>query len=157
MEFEGQRDGENVLYVFRRHAVTAIKGFVWLVFATALGVVPMIIWPNNGNMFLVWIGFFVVGLLGAAYSWVLWHFSYYIVTDQRLRQVRQKGFFNKSVVDLELKNIMNMSYGVKGMFATMFNYGSILIQTEAGDLVISMVSHPEAVYNELENICHDKK
>lgn len=157
MDFEGQREGETVIYVFRRHFLTAIKGLVWFVVVTALGVLPMIIWPNNNHMFFVWLGFFTVGLLGAIYSWVLWYFSYYVVTDERLRQVRQKGFFNKSVVDLELDNIQNMSYGVKGVFATMFNYGSILIQTEAGDLVISMVSHPEAVYNELENTCHEKK
>jgi hypothetical protein len=79
------------------------------------------------------------------------------VTNERLRQTRQKGFFQKSVVDLELKNIQNMSYGVHGLFATIFNYGSILIQTDAGDLVLSMVSHPETVYNELENTWHEKR
>jgi hypothetical protein len=79
------------------------------------------------------------------------------VTNERLRQTRQKGFFKKSVVDLELVNIQNMSYGVSGVFATIFDYGTILIQTEAGDLVLSMVSHPEAVYNELENTWHEKR
>ena len=108
-------------------------------------------------MFFVWLVFIGVGLLGAAYSWMLWYFSFYIVTNERLRQTRQKGLFKKSVVDLELSNIQNMSYGVNGMFATMFDYGSILIQTEAGDLVRSMVSHPETVYNELENTWHDKR
>ena len=157
MEFEGQREGEEVIYVFHRHFLTSIKGILWFILLAALGVVPHFIWPDNGDMFWVWLIFFAVGLFGAIYSWILWHFSFYIVTDQRLRQVRQKGLFNRSVVDLELGNIMNMSFGVNGMFATMFNYGSILIQTEAGDLVLSMVSHPETVYNELENTWHDRK
>lgn len=157
MEFEGQREGEEVIYVFRRHILTAVKGFLWLVIVTALGVIPSFIWPDNSQMFWVWLIFFGVGILGAAYSWMLWYFSFYIVTNQRLRQTRQKGLFNRSVVDLELSKIMNMSYGVHGMFATLFNYGSILIQTEAGDLILSMVSHPETVYNELENTWHDKR
>lgn len=157
MEFDGQREGEEVIYVFRRHMITSIKGFLWFVIMTALGFVPSFIWPGYNQMFCVWLVFFGVGILGAAYSWMLWHFSFYIVTDQRLRQVRQKGLFNRSVVDLELPKIENMSYGVHGVFATIFDYGSILIQTEAGDLVISMVSHPEVVYNELENTWHDKK
>ena len=157
MEFEGQREGEEVIYVFRRHAMTSIKGFLWCIVVTALGLIPMFIWPGNGHMFFVWLAFLGVGVLGAAYSWMLWYFSFYIVTNERLRQTRQKGLFKKSVVDLELSNIQNMSYGVNGVFATMFDYGSILIQTEAGDLVISMVSHPETVYNELENTWHDKR
>ena len=157
MEFEGQREGEEVIYVFRRHAMTSIKGFLWLIAVTGLGLVPMFIWPGNGNLFFVWLAFLGVGILGAAYSWMLWYFSFYIVTNERLRQTRQKGLFKKSVVDLELSNIQNMSYGINGVFATMFDYGSILIQTEAGDLVISMVSHPETVYNELENTWHDKR
>lgn len=156
MEFEGQREGEEVMYVFRRHFLTAAKGIVWLILMTGLGVVPMLLWPDNGQMFFVWMVFFGVGILGALYSWMLWYFSFYIVTNQRLRQTRQKGLFNKTVVDLELNKIMNMSYGVRGVFATMFNYGAILIQTEAGDLMLSMVSHPETVYNELENTWHDK-
>ena len=157
MEFEGQREGEEVIYVFRRHIMTSVKGFLWLVVLTGVGLIPMFIWPGNGQMFFVWLIFLGVGILGAAYSWMLWYFSYYIVTDERLRQTRQKGLFKKSVVDLELSSIQNMSFGVNGVFATMLDYGSILIQTEAGDLVISMVSHPETVYNELENTWHDKR
>ena len=157
MEFEGQREGEEVIYVFRRDIVTAFKGFFWMVAVTGIGLVPMFLWPDNGRMFFVWLLFFAVGVIGAAYSWMMWYFSYYIVTNERLRQTRQKGFFKKSVVDLELSNILNMSYGVTGLFAAMFDYGTILIQTEAGDLVLSMVSHPETVYNELENTWHEKR
>ena len=157
MEFDGQREGEEVIYVFRRHIVTSIKGFFWMILMMGLGVVPHFIWPDNSTMFVVWLVFAAVGVLGWGYSLILWYFSFYIVTSERLRQTRQKGMFNKSVVDLELCHIQNMSYGVNGIFATIFNYGSILIQTEAGDLVISMVSHPETVYNELENTWHEKR
>lgn len=157
MEFDGQRQGEEVIYVFRRHIVTSIRGFLWMILMMGLGVVPHFIWPDNSTMFVVWLIFAAVGVLGWGYSLILWYFSFYIVTSERLRQTRQKGMFNKSVVDLELGHIQNMSYGVNGIFATIFNYGSILIQTEAGDLVISMVSHPETVYNELENTWHEKR
>lgn len=157
MEFEGQRANEEVIYVFRRHILTAKRGFFWLIALTGLGLIPMFVWPDNGQMFYIWLACFGLGILGAVYSLVLWYFTYYIVTNERLRQSRQKGLFKRSVVDLELSDILNMSYGVHGLFATMCDYGSILIQTEAGDLVLSMVSHPETVYNELENTWHEKK
>lgn len=157
MDFEGQREGEEVIYVFRRHILTTIKGFLWMILLMGIGVIPHFMWPGDSNMFIVWLIFAAVGLIGLGYSLTLWYFSFYVVTNQRLRQTRQKGIFHKSVVDLELSSIQNMSFGVNGLFATIFNYGAILIQTEAGDLVISMVSHPETVYNELENTWHEKR
>jgi len=153
--FEGQRDGEEVVFVFRRHILTAIKGLFFLIFMTALGVVPMLIWKDNQSMVFVWMAFVIVGLMGMGYSYMLWYFSFYIVTNQRLRQTRQKGLFKKTVVDLGLENVQSASFGVTGVLGSMFNYGTILIQTGAGDLVLSMVSHPETVYNEIENARHD--
>ena len=63
----------------------------------------------------------------------------------------QRGLFKKTVVDLGLDKIQSISMSVPGMFAGMFGYGTILIQTGVGDLVISMVSHPEEIHNKLQN------
>ncbi|MBR3164528.1 PH domain-containing protein [Candidatus Saccharibacteria bacterium] len=153
-EFEGQRDGEEVVYVFRRHIVTAVRGLWFMLGMTGFGVVPMLIWPNDGRMIAVWIGCIVIGGLGLAYSLILWFFSYYLITSERLRQTRQKGLFNKTVVDLDLINIQSASFGVSGVLGSMLDYGTILVQTGAGDLVLSMVSHPEKVYNELQDAVH---
>lgn len=157
LAFDGQREGEKVEFVFRRHIATARKGLVWLIIMSALGVVPMLIWKDNAVMFWVFIGFVVVGLIGMAYSYMLWYFSVYIVTNQRLRQVNQKGLFKKSVVDLGLDKIQSISYGVPGVLGGMFGYGTILIQTVVGDLKISMVAKPEKIYNELQNVAEGKK
>lgn len=154
MDFEGQRSGEEVIYVFRRHPITAIKSVFFLIIMVALGYLPSLMWPNNDKMFLVWLVFSLIGLLGLGYSYMLWYFSYYMLTNQRLRQVRQKGMFKKTVVDLDLENILSASYGQHGIFATIFNYGTILVQTSAGDLTMSMVSKPETVYNELGDAAH---
>ena len=158
MDFEGQRSGEEVLFIFRRHIVTAWKGLVFMLVMIGLGYLPVIMWPElKTQMYFVWAGVGVSGLLGFLKSLILWHFSFYMVTNQRLRQVRQKGIFTKTVVDLDLDRIQSTSFGVHGVFATMFNYGTILVQTGAGDLILSAVSKPESVYNELENAVHNER
>ncbi len=154
MDFEGQRTDEEVKYIFRRHPVTAIKGVFFLIVLGVIGYLPTLMWPGDSRMFLVWLVFVVVGLLGFGYSYMLWYFSFYMLTNQRLRQVRQKGMFKKSVVDLDLEDILSASYGQHGIFATLLNYGTILVQTSAGDLTMSMVSKPETVYNELGDAAH---
>ena len=154
MDFEGQREGEEVILVFRRHILTTAKGFLVMLLFVFGGAVPMIVNPDDPQLFWLWIGCMVLGVLGYLYSYMLWYYSYYIVTTERLRQVRQKGFFKRTMVDLELENVQSISYGVMGMFGTMFDYGTILIQTAVGDLSLSMVSHPESVYNEIQNAKH---
>ena len=151
LDFDGQRPGEKVLFIFRRHFSTTRKGLFFLIIMTIVGFAPILIWRDTDWMVFVWMGFVLLGLLGWGYSYILWYFSLYVVTNQRLRQISQKGLFKKSVVDLGLDKIQSISYEVPGFFASMSGYGTILIQTMVGDLMISNVSKPEKVYNKLQN------
>jgi hypothetical protein len=81
----------------------------------------------------------------------MWYFTIYLVTDQRIRQVTQKGFFGKDVVELRLSKIQNISYNVPGFSGEVFGYGTIVIQTFVGDLVIRHVEHPAKTYNRLQD------
>jgi uncharacterized membrane protein YdbT with pleckstrin-like domain len=155
--FDGQRDGEEVQFVFRRHILTAKKGFFFMLIMAAVGAVPMLIWRNNVNMFWFFVGMVIVGALGFIYSYILWYFSLYIVTSQRIRQISQKGFFKKTVVDLGIDRIQSISYGVPGIIAGIFGYGTILIQTGVGDLVISQVGRPAAIYEKLQSVTKGNK
>jgi len=71
-----------------------------------------------------------------------WHFSVFIVTDQRLIQITQKGLFHRSVVDMGLSQIQMVNYEVSGLQETLLGFGTIMMQTFVGDLVIRDVHHP---------------
>lgn len=152
LTFEGQREGEKVQFIFRRHASTAGKGILFLVFMMLIGIGAMTAWPENAEMFWVFMGCVLIGLLGMGYTYMLWYFSLYIVTDERIRQVSQKGLFKKTVIDLGLDKIQSISYNIPGVGAGIRGYGTILIQTGVGDLTISKVPKPEKVYNKLQDL-----
>lgn len=121
-----------------------------------IGVGLTLLWPNNMMIFEVFLALILVGVLGFLYSYMLWYFSIYIVTNQRIRQISQRGLFKKSVVDLGLDKIQSISYGVSGIRAGLMGYGTIVIQTAVGDLVISMVKNSEKIYNDLQNLINEK-
>ncbi len=150
--FSGQREGEEVELIFRRHISTIWRGVVWFLVWTLVGLVPMLLWRDDQRMFYVWLGSLGVGLIGLLYVYMLWHFSYYLVTNQRVRQIRQKGLFRKTVVDLGLDKIQSISYEVPGMKGGIFGYGTLLLQTQVGDMTISMVRKPEKIYNILQDL-----
>ena len=121
-----------------------------------IGVGLTLLWPNNMMIFETFLALILVGILGFLYSYMLWYFSIYIVTNQRIRQISQRGLFKKSVVDLGLDKIQSISYGVIGIRAGLMGYGTIVIQTAVGDLVISMVKDSEKIYNDLQNLINEK-
>ena len=156
MIFDGQREGEEVQFVFRRHFLTAKSGVIFLILMIMIGVGLTLFWPNNMMIFETFLALILVGVLGFLYSYMLWYFSIYIVTNQRIRQISQRGLFKKSVVDLGLDKIQSISYGVSGIRAGLMGYGTIVIQTAVGDLVISMVKNSEKIYNDLQNLINEK-
>ena len=151
LEFDGQRDGEQLLFIFRRHMISMRKGFYLLLIPFVISAIPPLIWQTNLELFLLPIGGLGLGLILFSYHFMMWYFTVYIVTDQRIRQITQKGFFGKDVVELRLSKIQNIRYNIPGFSGEVFGFGTIVIQTFVGDLVIHKVEHPDRVYNQLQD------
>ena len=62
-QFDGQRDGEQLLFVFRRHIIAMRKGFYLLLGSMTLGSLPFLIWQDNLNLLWVFVGGFIFGLM----------------------------------------------------------------------------------------------
>jgi hypothetical protein len=155
LDFEGQRPNEKILFVFRRHIISMRKGFYLLLVPLLITAIPPLIWQDNLELFLLPLFGFGLGLILFFYHYILWYFSIYIVTDQRIRQITQKGFFGKDVIELQLSKIQNISYNIPGFSGEIFKFGTIVIQTFVGDLIINNVEHPEKIYNKLQNALND--
>ncbi len=149
--FSGQREDEEVLFVFRRHIIAMRKGFYLLLIPFALSAIPPLIWQSNLQLFLLPVGGLLLGLILFSYHFLMWFFTYYIVTNQRIRQVTQHGFFGTDVVELQLSKVQNISYNIPGFFGEIFGFGTVVIQTFVGDLVIRNVDKPEKTYNKLQD------
>jgi hypothetical protein len=156
--FKDQYDDEEVLYVFRKHPIVMRKALVIACFGPLLGVLPAAIQPTLG--FPVFFGGlalgFVISFLVMLPAWIGWFYSIFIVTDQRLIQISQKGLFTRSVVDIGLAKIQSTNYEIKGIQATLLGFGTIVVQTYMGDMVVHEVYHPEKVIKKIATILKDQ-
>lgn len=148
-EFDGQHQDEEVLFTFRRHPIAMRKGFYALLIPFLIASIPVLLWPDNITNLWIALGGLALGLLIFFYHWMGWYFSIFIVTNQRLRQVTQKGFFNRSVIDIGISKIQNISYNVPGFSAATFGFGHLVVQTYVGDLYLDKIHHPAKIFNEL--------
>ena len=161
--FADQMDDEEVLYVFNRHPIVMRKGIV--ISSVALLIGPMyttaltFIYANNPEKYpsltFFWLSLVLSLVLGAILfipSWVAWRYSVFIVTDQRFIQITQKGFFHRSVVDVGLNQIQMVNYEVAGLQETLLGFGTIMMQTYMGELLINDLHHPAHIQKKLLGI-----
>ncbi len=161
--FDDQYDDEEVLFVFRKHPIVMRKGFLFGSVALLVGPLYTLILTYVNTENPPTMGFFGLSLLFSVVlcivaftpSWIGWYFSVFIVTNQRLIQVTQKGLFHRAVVDLGLEQIKSLNYEVAGIQATLLGSGTILVQTYIGDLVIHEVHHPAKIVKKIGEVLRD--
>lgn len=164
--FREQFDDEEVQMVFRKHPVVMRKGIV----IASIGILlPMLyvlaltfIYADNPdklpsvNMFYGALGIgFLLALILMFPTWLSWYYSVYIVTDQRLIQIKQKGLFHRSMVTINLNQIQMINYEIAGIQETLLGFGTIMIQTYVGSLTIHEVHHPAKTQKELLHLLRD--
>jgi uncharacterized integral membrane protein len=154
--FEDQFEDEDLLFVFRKHPIVMRKGLILATLAILLGTMSSLIRPEYSYLF----GGLAAGFLLAAIIfmpfWISWYYSVFIVTDQRLIQITQKGFWSRSVVDIGLPQIQMVNYEVAGLQETLLGFGTIMMQTFVGDLIIHDVHHPEKIQKRMISILRDR-
>lgn len=158
--FPDQFDDEEVLYVFRKHPIVMRKGLIIGSLGLLAGPLYTLILtyarPDNPpSMTFFYLSLVVsVGISFLLFfpSWMSWYFSVFIVSDQRFIQITQKGFFHRSVVDMGLNQIQMVNYEVRGLQETLLGYGTIMMQTFVGDLLIHHIHHPAKIQKRLLEI-----
>jgi hypothetical protein len=154
--FEDQFDNEEVLFVFRKHPIVMRRGLIIAMLAILLGTVPSLFNPTYTMYFIGLACGLVLATLIMLPGWIGWWFSVFIITDQRLIQITQKGLFHRSVIDMRLNQIQMINYEVSGIQETLLGFGTIMMQTYVGDLVIHEIHHPAQIQKKILEIMREQ-
>jgi len=138
--FIHQKSYEKIVRTVRRHPLTFVP---YILTFAVLASVPIIVWWLLNNAFSAIAGnqtiYILAVLFGSMYylSLCLFFYSYFttfyldmwIITNDRFIDVRQISLFARSVSETDLYQIQDVTSEVIGLFATIFHYGDITIQT----------------------------
>ena len=119
-------------------AVIPTLAFVWLLDAIGLeGSVETII-------VAIYLLFFLMRLV---FIWYRYHHDYWVVTNQRVIDVKRNHPLNMLVSTADLVNIQDMTIRRNGLLKTMLDYGDVVCQTAGtdADFTIVGVKDPRAV------------
>ena len=160
--FKEQFDDEEVKLVFRKHPIVMRKSLIISMSALLIGPLYTLILtyidaenpPTMSFFFLSFLASFALSLILLFPAWVSWYFSTYIMTDKRFIQ-QTRSLLQVNVVDIGLEQIQMINYQISGIQETLLNYGTIIVQTYVGDLVIHDVHHPGRIQKKMVHILRD--
>jgi len=129
LELKNMRDWEIIKMVIRRHWIV----FVMLWFHMFFGVIVNII-LHSLFWFVLWVDMFsLVYLMGFSVfmyiSWINHELDMYVITNFRIIWIEQIWFLNRWVSQCALNDVQEVNSTTKWLFANMFNYGDLMIQT----------------------------
>lgn len=137
--FPGQQPNEKVYLITRPHWLTLAKQVaVWLIFVAILLLFDLLVAPRfpalSQSPYLEYVNLFktiyLMYLMAAIFFlWIIYYLNYQIVTNERLVDIDQINLLYHRTSELHLENIEDVRAEIKGVFGTLFNYGTIYIQT----------------------------
>lgn len=78
----------------------------------------------------------------------------WIVTDHRIIDSEQHGFFKRTVAELSLSKIQDISVEISGLIPTFLDYGNLEIQTAGTEnkFMFKQIPHPNEVKDIIMNL-----
>ena len=155
--FPGQQEDEKICLVLRPHwMVFAMKFAFWLLFAAILVFSDWVIgrflpvlktdpYINYVNLIKsVYLMFLMLGLL---IIWVMYYLDIQIITNERVVDITQGSLLHRTISELHLSRIEDVTSEVDGIFGTFLDYGNVYIQTaaETERFTFDRVPNPERV------------
>ncbi len=148
---------ETILRIVHRHFFSFVDDALSIVFFFLLPIIFAVvmlyfipsdtlanIFPENPTIGVIYLS--LTGILFAwLYAWWRWtdHFlNVIVISNERIYEVKQRGFFRREVGSFGLDRIQNITTTQKGIIATALNFGDLYIETAGENENLNMLTIP---------------
>lgn len=158
IHFPGQRDGERVILLLRRHPfVFFLVAFAFLLLALLpFGLRLLLPFPVltslqgtawEGVILLAGSAYYLFVWLFFAFAWIDYYLDLWIVTDERIVSIEQAGLFHRVISEQRLIRVQDVTSEIRGILPTVVHYGQVFVQTagERERFVFEQVPEPDLV------------
>lgn len=100
-------------------------------------------WLASLMLLLIWLQFMV--------GFTDYFLDVWVVTDHRILDIEQLGFFNREFSEFRLERVQDVTVDVAGILPTLLHYGDVHIQTagEERDFIFRQVPYPHKIKDQI--------
>jgi uncharacterized membrane protein YdbT with pleckstrin-like domain len=125
--FRGQREDETVIVVTHSHPWALVRPGLWVSLGLII-IALMFVWfqaspPTVWTMLILGPICLIYGL----YAWFMWWNTMYLLTNQRVIAITQRGLWSRRIEDYSLDKIQSVASEISGLAGTMLNFGAVLL------------------------------
>ncbi len=165
-----QKEYERIEHILRRHVVTFFpEVFLFVVLSS----IPVVLWFLAQALFPLlfshpaWFPIFVLGL--SAYSlgvfvifftqFIDFYLDLWVVTNDRIVDVEQFGLFARTISEVDLFRLQDVTTDIHGFFPTIFKYGDVVVKTASDNksIVFKNVYRPNHIREDLIRLSHQDR
>ncbi len=144
--FGAQNQEEEIIAVVRRHWSTNV-GWITIsllmsLFPFLLTIIPIFTFLTPNYRFVSTIFWFLLTFAFAFENFLSWYFNVFIITEERVVDIYFFNLLDTKFYEAELNKIQDVTYTRTGISQTMFNYGTLSIQTAAETKEINVPGAP---------------
>ncbi len=159
--FQGQEVEEKVVLILRKHifivymqlAFYGITIFIPLIIAEVFSgfITSNNLWELFVFLTTLWYMFFWIVVF---YSLTMYSLNVVVVTNHRIIDTGQLGFFNRKISELHLSRVQDISVHTNGIIETSLRFGTIEVQTasEQREFIFRQIPNPEQVKDVIMNL-----
>lgn len=166
-KFPNKQSDEKIEIFLRRHwlilfrmigfyillIVMPIAFYFLLDFTTNIfsNTITQAVFTLGGSLYTLYVLLFFFG------SFIDYYLDVWIVTNKRVINIEQKGLFSRTISEKELIRMQDITSEVKGIWETMFDFGTVFLQTagEKERFVFKQVSHPREVVKKVTKLLEE--
>lgn len=151
-----QKNYEKIEYLLRRHPITFLPYF--LIFLLIM-VVPIVVYLLINNIYPEILDpmtsriLFPIATLSASiyylgaclffyFQFIEFYLDIWIVTNDRIVDINQKGLFSRTISEMDLYRIQDVTVIVHGFFPSLFKYGNVQVKTASQNVGIIFKNVP---------------
>lgn len=149
------KNNEELARVIHQHALVFFRPAL---IALILIILPFFLmfllfrWQETG--LVLFFILLVIGLIAIIRIAVLWSGNVFLITNQRVILFKQRGLFDKQVLEADFEDLQDVAFRIKGFWQTVGRYGSLRIQilNSETSLIVSKIPQPSQVQQLLLSI-----
>lgn len=139
---------EEVLEVVNASIIPRLPRVIFLVIWILLPFFFLFpVWREGGFGLVIFFVWLFSGILLLMRAYLMWARTVFVVTDRRVIDFDQKGFFYRVVTQTRFDQIDEVSYQIKGFFSTLCRYGTLELQLQgsSADIQVNHIKHPNRI------------
>lgn len=156
-------ENEKVLYEVHKHWFVLFREITSIIIWALLPIVAISLIGALGSeisrqaLIIFWFayGIWILALwIKLFWKWTDYYLDIWVITDKRIIDIEQKGIFKREISTLQMDKIQDVTVEVNGLFATMFKFGNLHVQTagEQREFVITEIKEPVETKEKIQKL-----